>query len=94
MKNTSQVDQVLKHLQSVDPQTGDTRGISSLEAIGLFRIYRLAARVGDLRDAGHQITTFIKTDTTGKKYARYFLSSNQLAYREGTVHSLPRNRRG
>lgn len=94
MKNTSQLAQVLKHLQSIDPATKETRGLSALEAIGLFRVYRLAARVGDLRDAGHPITTIIKTDTTGKKYARYYLTSNQLAYREGTVHSLPRNRRG
>lgn len=90
----SQKAEILKHLRSIDPATGETRGITPYEAIGLFRCFRLAARIDELRDDGHKITTYIKTDTTGKKYAKYYLTSNQLAYREGTVHSLPRNRRG
>ena len=93
LKKPNQKDAILKHLRSVDPKTQDTRGITAFEAIGLFRCFRLAARIEELRDAGTAITSIIKQDTTGKKYAKYYLSTNQHCYREGAVQSLPRNRR-
>jgi len=34
---------------------------------------RLAARIKDLRDLGHIITTTMKTDATGTRYASYSL---------------------
>ena len=89
----SQKNEILNHLRSVDPSTKDTRGITPFEAIGLFRCFRLAARIEELRDDGYQITTIIKKDTTGKQYAKYYLSSNGHCYQEGRVPSMPRNRR-
>lgn len=84
---------VLEHLQSLDEATGDTQGLTTLEAIGLYRCYRLGARIYDLREAGHKIISIRKVDKTGKVYGKYFLASNRNCYREGSVFSLPRNRR-
>ena len=47
--------------------------ITSLEAMSLYRIFRLAARVNELRDQGHEIETDMKTDLRGKRYASYSL---------------------
>ncbi len=69
----SQKDEILSYLHQIDSQTGKRRGLSPLEAIGMFRIYRLAARIDDLRNDGIAIRTDVKRDTTGKSYARYFL---------------------
>ena len=93
LNNPDQVHQILWHLQSPNRSNGDTQGITALEAIGLYRCYRLAARINDLRNAGHQITSIRKKDRTGKTYAKYFLSTCQYSYLEGSVFSLPRNRR-
>lgn len=73
MAKISQKDQLLSYLHQYDDK-GNQRSISALEAIGLFRIYRLAARIQDLRDDGHDIQTKINTDVTGKIYARYSLA--------------------
>lgn len=62
----SQSDQILKYLQEYDH-------ITQLEAIGLYRCFRLAARILDLRKKGHVIETENRRDTTGKPYARYRL---------------------
>ncbi len=69
----SQKDEILSYLHQIDPATGRRRGISPLEAIGLFRCYRLAARIQELRKGGNHIITEVKRDTTGKSYARYYL---------------------
>ncbi len=69
----SQKDEILSYLHQIDSNTGNRRGISPLEAIGLFRCYRLAARIQELREEGHNIETEVKRDTTGKSYARYYL---------------------
>lgn len=69
----SQKEQILSYLHQIDPVTGKRRGLSPLEAIGLFRIFRLAARIEELRSDGHKIESLIKRDTTGKVYCRYFL---------------------
>ena len=50
--------------------------ISSIEALNKFQCFRLAARVRDLRKAGHDIQTkTVKED--GKKYAVYSLPKIQ-----------------
>ena len=89
----SQKKQILEHLRSLDPGTNDTMGLTPYEAIGLYRCFRLAARIEELRDDGFKIVSIKKEDKTGKSYAKYYLESNQHCYREGTVYSLPRNRR-
>lgn len=63
----SQNDKVLKHLKS-----GKT--LSPLEALGIYGIYRLAARIFELREAGHEITADIKDDGQGRTYAEYSLA--------------------
>jgi hypothetical protein len=73
MAAVSQKDLILSYLHQIDPTTGKRRGISPLEAIGLFRVFRLAARIEELRAEGHKIETVTKRDTTNKVYARYFL---------------------
>lgn len=64
----SQNTQVLKHLQS-------GRHITALEALGLYGVYRLAARILDLRKAGHAIESEHAFDINGKSYARYRLAA-------------------
>lgn len=88
----TQKQQVLKHLQSVDKLTQDTRGLTHYEAQALYRVTRLSARIGELRDDGHKITSIVKKDLTGKKYVKYYSARNQHCYLEGTVQSMPRNR--
>jgi hypothetical protein len=65
-KTISQKGMILNHLKSKGT-------ISGVEALSLYRIYRLAARVEELRRSGHTIETDMKTDLTGKRYARYRL---------------------
>ena len=49
-------------------------GISSWEAIRMFRCTRLAARISDLKHEGYRIETTMETsDLNGKRFARYFL---------------------
>ncbi len=45
--------------------------ITALEALSLYRVFRLAARICDIRDDGYTIHTRMKTDITGKRYAEY-----------------------
>jgi hypothetical protein len=71
----SQKDEILSYLHQRDPSTGKRRGISPLEAIGLFRCYRLAARIKELREDGIKIRTEMRREPTNtrKAYARYWL---------------------
>lgn len=61
----SQADQVLEYLRS-----GNT--ITPLEALQMFGIMRLGARIWDLKDNGHNIVTETE-ENEGKRYARYKL---------------------
>ncbi len=70
----SQKDEIIQYLHQIDPISGKRRGLSPLEAIGMFRIYRLASRIRELREDGYDIRTENRRDTTGKTYARYFLT--------------------
>jgi hypothetical protein len=62
----SQAQTVLKHLR-------ENEHLTSLEAIMLYRIPRLAARVYDLRQAGYDIESEVKFDATQRDYTRYRL---------------------
>lgn len=53
----------LKRNDSIDP----------IQALALFSCFRLAARIGDLKDAGYEIVSEIK-NKNGKKYAEYRLT--------------------
>jgi len=60
----SQTNDILAYMQK--------KPITPLDALKKFGCLRLAARINDLRDAGH----FVKTDIVkknGKKFARYSL---------------------
>ena len=49
--------------------------ITALEAIGLFRVFNLKGRINELRNDGHDISTEMVADGTGKRYARYTLAT-------------------
>ncbi len=63
----SQNDKILTHLKA-------GKSISPLEAMGVFGVYRLAARIFELRHDGHSIAKTIKDDGQGRTYAEYSLS--------------------
>jgi len=64
-----QQESIYKHLK--------TQGsISQLEALGVYGIYRLAARVCELRRKGVPIDSVNKKDANGKVYASYFLNDD------------------
>ena len=58
---------VLRHLEK-----GKT--ITPMEAIVVYNIWRLAARICELRDAGHDVITEVRKDERGKKYGEYRLN--------------------
>lgn len=62
----SQNQQILDHLKN-------NPSITPLEALQKFGCFRLAARIHDLRDKGHEIETYTMEDEHGTKYARYVL---------------------
>lgn len=64
-KTKSQTDWVLEYLRS-----GNT--ITPLEALRMFGIMRLGARIRDLKDLKHNIVTEMEKNE-GKRYARYKL---------------------
>ena len=63
-KTGSQNDRLLKYLTS-----GKT--ITRYEAMLMFRVQNITARMSDLYRAGFQVKTFIKTDPNGQSYAQY-----------------------
>ena len=56
---------ILMHLIGKD-------SITSLEALDLYGSLRLAARIFDLRKAGHTISSTPHITTSGKRVAKYF----------------------
>lgn len=62
----SQTQDILKHLKSGEP-------ITQIEALMLFGCFRLASRINELRDSGHDIETRTKRTTTGKQIAEYHM---------------------
>ena len=65
-QTTSQSAKVLYHLQNYGPLT-------AIEALELFACFRLAARINDLKQAGHDIQMEMKRVKNGKKIAVYSL---------------------
>ena len=49
------------------------KNITSIEALHSYGCFRLAARIKNLRDLGYPITTRVKRDATGRRYASYTL---------------------
>ena len=69
-KTTTQSAKVLYHLQNYG-------SLTALEALELFHCFRLAARVNDLKKAGHDIQMETKKLKNGKKVAEYFIPKIQ-----------------
>ena len=69
-QTTTQSAKVLYHLQNYGPLT-------AIEALELFACFRLAARINDLKEAGHDIQMEMKTLKNGKKIAVYSLPKIQ-----------------
>jgi hypothetical protein len=62
-----QQEKIYKHLKSHG-------SLSQLEALGVYGIYRLAARVCEMRRKGVPIDSDNKHDANGKVYASYFIN--------------------
>lgn len=62
----SQTSRILGHLARHD-------SITPVEALNLYGCFRLAARISDLRSAGHDIHTLYVKNAKGERYARYVL---------------------
>jgi len=62
----NQTNRILRHLR-----TG--RGITPMSALTRFKCMRLAARIEELRDAGHRISSRIMR-RGGKRFASYSLA--------------------
>jgi hypothetical protein len=68
---SSQCGKLLMHLAS-------GRSITPLQAFGTLGVYRLAARIHELKSAGHKIISTMKADEMGKTYASYSLKSRRF----------------
>ena len=62
-----QARKVLRHLEKY-------RSITPLEALGVYGIFRLAARVYELRREGFNVVTTMFRDENEKPYAKYVLA--------------------
>jgi hypothetical protein len=47
--------------------------LTALEASGVLRVRALPRRIADLKEAGYKIVRVLSKDTTGQRYARYYL---------------------
>lgn len=83
----TQLDCLKEHLRS-------GRSITPLEAFGVYSIYRLAARVKELRNAGWSIETITERDRKWRPYASYRLLEEPgptplSTYNDLNPHGLP-----
>ena len=69
-QTTSQSAKVLYHLENYG-------SLTAIEALELFACFRLAARINDLKEAGHDIQMEMKKMKNGKKIAVYSLPKIQ-----------------
>ena len=69
-QTTSQSAKVLYHLENYG-------SLTAIEALELFARFRLAARINDLKEAGHDIQMEMKKMKNGKKIAVYSLPKIQ-----------------
>ena len=67
LRLSPQARKILLHLEK-------NKSITPLEAFGVYGIFRLAARIWELRQIGKRITTVYMKDDNGKPYARYVLA--------------------
>ena len=74
----TKIDLLKDHLKS-------GRTITQLEAIGLYSLFRLAARVHELKAKGWNIQKHEKRDANGSVYVEYFLGEPQML----NPHDLP-----
>lgn len=65
----TQLDHLRKHLRS-------GRSITPLEALGLYGVFRLAARILELKNSGWSIQNDIRHDPNGKVYSTYSLADD------------------
>lgn len=79
MNPKTKMDHLREHLRS-------GRSITQLEALGVYGIFRLAARILDLKNKGWKIVTEMKRDPNGSQYACYKLAET-VATKDGL--SLP-----
>jgi len=68
----TKTDRILAHLVS-------GRGLTALEAMGLYSVFRLASIIHNLRKQGYPIKTVPKVDPNGTEYAEYFLVNRKRA---------------
>ena len=66
----SQCNDILHHMQTQG-------GLTTLDALDLYGCFRLASRINDLRNDGHDIVTIMEETNNGKKIARYFLKRSK-----------------
>ena len=66
MKQTKK-SQVLRYIQT------HRRGITGLDALRNFGLYRLSSAIHDLRSEGYDIKTEMMTREDGTTYARYYI---------------------
>ena len=59
--------QILNHLLG-------QKHISQLEALGVYRCFRLSAVIHELRKEGYNVLSHWSVDATGKRYKRYYLA--------------------
>ena len=69
-QTTSQSAKVLYYLQNYG-------SLTAIQALELFACFRLAARINDLKEAGHDIQMEMKRLKNGKKIAVYSLPKIQ-----------------
>ncbi|MGQ0595830.1 helix-turn-helix domain-containing protein [Aquabacterium sp.] len=87
--NKTQGQNILAHLQK------RRTGITPLEAIGVYKVYRLAAVIKRLRDLGWEITTVMGDDGVGGTYARYqFTQAQWLAKSKPLRDTLEKAKKG
>ena len=69
-QTTSQSAKVLYYLQNYG-------SLTAIQALELFACFRLAARINDLKEAGHNIQTEMVTQKNGKKIAVYSIPKTE-----------------
>ena len=64
-------------------------GASPMDALRECGCFRMAARVAELRGAGHDVVTHWETDTDGTRWARYELLPPKPAPMVGVQDAMP-----
>lgn len=70
MNRTSQTNAILEHLKKGE-------SITSMDALNMFKCFRLAARIYDLRKNGWEIEETLIKSETGNRYAEYKLKKEE-----------------